>query len=146
MREKLLKMAGSPITDGWAGHAGKRYGTIEELKEMLLYKRIVVWTEDHLKLDDGTIITIDMSESDCCAHAGGEFADVELDAMITNINISKVNESCDEWGYVDNESTVTLFHNLNPIAKANMNAGHNGYYYSVGSLVIKDIHFPVVEA
>ena len=126
-------------------HSEGRYGTIEELKEFLLYKRIVEWTPDYLKLEDGTRITLGMSESDCCAYAGGNFSDVKLDAVITNLDISEVIESYDEYG-IENESTVTLFHNQNPIAQADMGAGHNGYYYSVGSLVINDIHFPVIES
>lgn len=137
-REKLLNLWGSPHSEG-------RYGTIEELKEFLLYKRIVEWTPDYLKLEDGTRITLGMSESDCCAYAGGNFSDVKLDAVITNLDISEVIESYDEYG-IENESTVTLFHNQNPIAQADMGAGHNGYYYSVGSLVINDIHFPVIES
>ncbi|WP_438947617.1 DUF7448 domain-containing protein, partial [Streptococcus pneumoniae] len=40
----------------------------------------------------------------------------------------------------------TIFHNQNPVAIANCEAEHNGYYYSVCSLVIGDIHFPVVNA
>ena len=50
-----------------------RYGTLEELKELLLYKRIVEWDKDFLQLEDGSKVTMDMSESDCCASAGGEF-------------------------------------------------------------------------
>lgn len=56
---------------------GARYGSIEELKELLLNKRIVKWTENFLLLEDGTKVTIEMSESDCCAWAGGEFKDVK---------------------------------------------------------------------
>src|SRR5574344_1127472 len=138
-REKLLK-----IEDWQNGpHSGGRYGTIEELKEFLLYKRIVEWTPDYLKLEDGTKITLNLSESDCCAYADGKFSDVELDAVITNLDISEVIEGDDEYGDIENKSTVTLFHNQNPIAQADMEAGHNGYYYSVGSLVINDIPFPV---
>lgn len=46
------------------------------------------------------------------------------------------------------ENTVTIYHNQNPIALAECEAddGNGGYYYSVGSLVIGKIHFPVVEA
>lgn len=141
-REKLLKL------EDWSNpHSeGRRYGTIEELKEFLLYKRIVEWTPDYLKLEDGTKITLGLSEWDCCAHAGGEFSDVKLDAVITNLNISDVIKSDDGYGEIENKSTVTLFHNQNPIAQADMEAGHNGYYYSVGSLVINDIHFPVIES
>lgn len=139
-REELLELG------DWSNpHSEGRYGTIEELKEFLLYKRIVEWTPDYLKLEDGTRITLGMSESDCCAYAGGNFSDVKLDAVITNLDISEVIESYDEYG-IENESTVTLFHNQNPIAQADMGAGHNGYYYSVGSLVINDIHFPVIES
>ena len=141
-REKLLKLGDWQTSPDGEG----RYGTIEELKEFLLYKRIVEWTPDYLKLEDGTKITLDLSESDCCAHAGGEFSDVELDAAITNLDISEVIKSDDEYGYIENKSTVTLFHNQNAIAQADMAAGHNGYYYSVGSLVINDIHFPVIES
>ena len=66
-----------------------RYGSLEELKELLLYKRIVKWDKDSLLLEDGTKVTV---------------------------------------------------------AIANCKAEHNGYYYSAGSLVIGDIHFPVVKA
>lgn len=74
------------------------YGSLEELKTLLLYKRIVKWDKDHLELEDGT--------------------------------------------------KVTIYHNQNPIALAECEAddGNGGYYYSVGSLVIGKIHFPVVEA
>ena len=122
-----------------------RYGSYEELEKKLLYKRIKSWTEDKLVLEDDTIITLEMSESDCCAYAEGVFKDVELDAVITGVSISEVVEG-ERYGDILNKSTVTLFHNQNPIAIADMEAGHNGYYYSVGSLVIEDIHFPVVEA
>lgn len=46
------------------------------------------------------------------------------------------------------ENTVTIYHNQNPIALAECEAddGNGGYYYSVGSLVIGKIHFPIVEA
>ena len=111
------------------GSKDERYGSLEELKELLLYKRIVKWDKDHLELEDGTKVTIEMSESDCCASAGGEFKNVTLDGT-----------TC--------ENTVTIYHNQNPIALAECEAddGNGGYYYSVGSLVIGKIHFPVVEA
>ena len=66
-----------------------RYGSLEELKELLLFKRIVKWDKDFLLLEDGTKVTIEMSESDCCASAGGEFQDVSLDAVITNVEIGE---------------------------------------------------------
>ena len=125
-----------------------RYGSLEELKELLLYKRIVKWDKDFLLLEDGTRVTIEMSESDCCASAGGEFKDVKLDAIITDIKIGEQVTEESDWGTAESKNTVTIYHNQNPIALAECEAddGNGGYYYSVGSLVIGDIHFPVVEA
>ena len=125
-----------------------RYGSLEELKELLLYKRIVRWDEDFLLLDDGTKVTIEMSESDCCAYADGKFKDVKLDAIITDVKIGEqvtVEECC---GTTENRNTVTIYHNQNPIALAECEAndGNGGFYYSVASIVIGNIHFPVVEA
>lgn len=125
-----------------------RYGTLEELKELLLYKRIVKWDEDFLLLDDGTKVTIEMSESDSCAYAGGEFKDVKLDAVITDVKIGEQVKEEDDCGMTENRNTVTIYHNQNPIALAECEAndGNGGYYYSVASIVIGKIHFPVVEA
>ncbi|HFU4217777.1 TPA: hypothetical protein ACGO8M_001174 [Streptococcus suis] len=123
----------------------ERYGSLEELKDLLLFKRIVKWDKDYLELEDGTKVTIELSESDCCAYAGGEFQDVTLDAVITDVNIGEQVDTEDNWG-IKNKNTVTIYHNQNPIALAKCTAGHNGYYYSVGSLVIGKIHFPVVKS
>jgi hypothetical protein len=127
---------------------GARYGSLEELKELLLLKRIVKWDKDFLLLEDGTKVTIEMSESDCCAYAGGEFKDVKLDAVITDIKIGEQVMKEEYCGTTENRNTVTIYHNQNPIALAECEAndGNGGYYYSVGSLVIGKIHFPVVEA
>lgn len=122
-----------------------RYGTIDELKEILLFKRIVEWDDSHLVLEDGTEVTIELSESDCCAYAGGKFENVKLDAVITDVEIGEQVSDGDAWS-VRHINKVTIYHNKNPIAQADCEAEHNGYYYSVGSLVIGDIHFPVVEA
>lgn len=86
-----------------------------------------------------------MSESDCCADAGGEFENVKLDAVITDVEIGQQIDTSDGCG-VGSHNKVTIYHNQNPIALAECYAKHNGYYYSVGSLVIGDIHFPVVDA
>lgn len=126
-------------------YSNARYGTLEELKEKLLFKRIVEWDEKHLTLEDGTEVTIELSESDCCAYAGGEFKDVKLDAVITDVEIGEQVSDDSDW-VIRKTNKVTIYHNQNPIAQADCEAEHNGYYYSVGSLVIGDIHFPVVEA
>ena len=124
-----------------------RYGSLEELKELLLYKRIVKWDKDFLLLEDGTKVTIEMSESDCCAWAGGEFKDVTLDAVITDVKIGEPTKF-DNGDGTTCQNTVTIYHNQNTIALAECEAddGNGGFYYSVGSLVINKIHFPVVEA
>lgn len=131
----------------WYEPDGKkaRYGSLEELKELLLYKRIVEWDKDYLELEDGTKVTIEMSESECCAWAGGEFKDVKLDAVITDVKIGEQLEMPGSDG-VCRKNKVIIYHNQNPIALAECQAEHNGYYYSVGSLVIGHIHFAVVEA
>lgn len=119
-----------------------RYGSLEELKELLLCKRIVKWDKDFLLLEDGTKVTIEMSESDCCAYAGGEFKNVKLDAVITDVKIGEQVTGKSEYGTTENNNTVTIYHNQNPIALAECEAndGNGGYYYSVASIVIGKIH------
>jgi len=123
------------------------YVNSKDLNKNLLYKRIVEWTEDKLLLEDGTVVTLEMSESDCCAYAGGKFSNVKLDAVITNVEIGERINIPDDDTTV-NEVKVTLYHNQNPIAQAEMtaDAGNGGYYYSVGSFVVNGIHFPIVDA
>lgn len=126
-----------------------QYGDMKQLKEALLYKRIVKWDESELHLEDGTIVTLETSEQDCCAGAYGAFKEVELDAVITDIKISEMKTiSEDDYDGTTNAVEVFIFHNQNTIAKANMEAddGNGGYYYSVGSIVIDNVHFPIVEA
>ncbi|HCT7965487.1 hypothetical protein P0E55_00365 [Enterococcus faecalis] len=123
------------------------YGEYDHFKELLINKRIVEWNEDSLILEDGTEITIECSEQDCCAGAYGKFKNVKLDAMITDVSLPEITNIPDEDTIV-NQAKVTIFHNQNPIAIADFyaNAGNGGYYYSVASFVIKDIHYKVVEA
>ena len=124
------------------------YGSLEKLKELLLNKRIVKWSEDFLLLEDDTKVTIEMSENDCCAWAGGRFKDVKLDAIITDVKIGEQVSEEIGGGTTESKNTVTIYHNQNPIALAECEAddGNGGFYYSVASLVIGDIHFPAVEA
>lgn len=125
------------------------YEDFDKLREKLLYKRITEWTKDKLTLEDGTEITIECSEQDCCAWAQGEFKYVQLDAVITEVSDPYI-ESEEDMGYHEttNYGTVTIYHNNNPIAIAECEAndGNGGYYYSVCSLVINDVHYEVVRA
>lgn len=123
------------------------YGNYNDFKERLINKRIVKWDEEELVLEDGTKVNIECSEQDCCAGAGGHFKNVELDAMITNVSLPEVKGIPDEDTIV-NEAKVTIFHNRNVVAQAEVvaDAGNGGYYYSVGSFVIDDVHYRVVDA
>ena len=126
----------------------REYQEFETIKEQLLFKKIVAWTEGSLTLDDGTVVTIEESEQDCCAHADGEFKEVVLDAVITDIKLGVETTESDRYDGTENYVTVRIFHNQNPIALAECSAndGNGGYYYSVCSLVVKDVHYKVVEA
>lgn len=119
------------------------YGKFEQLKEKMLFKKIAKWDSQKLTLDDGIEITIECSDFDCCADAGGSFKEVQLDAVITDVVI--VEDENGEWN--ENYATVTIYHNQNPIALAECYAdsGGSGYYYSVCSLVVSNVHYQVVR-
>ncbi|AGR48242.1 hypothetical protein SEP1_116 [Staphylococcus phage phiIBB-SEP1] len=126
------------------------YKEFKEIKKQLLYKKVKEWTDKTLTLDDGTLVEIVESEQDCCASAGGEWINVKLDAVITNVKIENEREQqkFDTWS-AESESlaTVVLYHNQNPIAQGECyaDAGNGDFYYSICSLKIKDIHYPVVK-
>ena len=126
---------------------GITYGKYEDFKKLLVNKRITKWDENKLVLDDGTIVTIECSEQDCCAGAYGTFENVKLDAMITDVSEPEITNVPDDDTNI-NKAVVKIFHNQNPIATADItaDAGNGGYYYSIGSFVIKDIHYQVVDA
>ncbi|MDV2621956.1 DUF7448 domain-containing protein [Pediococcus acidilactici] len=125
-----------------------RYGDFGDLKKQLISHRVVEWTPDKLVLENGTVLSIEESESDCCAWAGGEFENVKLDAVITDVGDPEIKQGDDEYNEGEMLGKVTLFHNLNPVAVANCSAdrGGSGYYYSVCSLAIKDVYYKVVES
>ena len=122
------------------------YEEFDKIKEKILFKKISTWGVSGIMLDDGTTMTIECSEQDCCAYAGGEFKEVVLDAVITDVKLGE--KTSEEDDSRTNYVTVTIFHNQNPIALADCYAdnGNGGYYYSICSLVIGDVHYPVVEA
>ncbi|OTO15139.1 MULTISPECIES: DUF7448 domain-containing protein [Enterococcus] len=124
----------------------REYGDFEDLKNLLLYKRIVKWDSDTLTLEDGTVVSVEESEYDCCANAYGEFREVELDAVITAVSDPLVTDIPDDDTRI-NAGIVTIYHNQNIVALADCyaNAGNGGYYYSICSLVVDDVHYKVVE-
>ena len=121
---------------------------IEELKQSLLYKTITAWDNNSLTLSDGTKVTIECTDNDCCAWADGEFKDVTLDAIVTDVTIGEITTFGDTWDMTTNNVTITVYHNQNPIALAECYAdnGNGGYYYSVCSLVVNGVNHPVVSA
>lgn len=121
---------------------------IEELRQSLLYKTITAWDNNSLTLSDGTKVTIECTDNDCCAWAGGEFKDVTLDAIVTDVTIGEITTFGDPCDMTTNEVTITVYHNQNPIALAECYAdnGNGGYYYSVCSLVVNGVQHPVVSA
>ncbi len=126
------------------------YKEFKEIKKQLLYKKVKEWTDKTLTLDDGTLVEIVESEQDCCASAVGEWTNVKLDAVITNVKIENEREQqkFDRWSdESESLATVVLYHNQNPIAQGECyaDAGNGDFYYSICSLKIKDIHYPVVK-
>ena len=121
---------------------------IEELKQSLLYKTITAWDNNSLTLSDGTKVIIECTDNDCCAWAGGEFKDVTLDAIVTDVTIGEITTHGDPCDMTTNNVTITVYHNQNPIALAECYAdnGNGGYYYSVCSLVVNGVNHPVVSA
>lgn len=126
------------------------YKEFKEIQKHLLYKKVKAWTDKTLTLNDGTIVEIVESEQDCCASAGGEWTNVKLDAVITNVKIENEREQRKFEMYDDETeslATVVLYHNQNPIAQGECYAdgGNGDFYYSICSLKIKDIHYLVVK-
>lgn len=110
----------------------------QELKKKLLFRRIVEWNGNFIKLDNGMELRIEETEQDCCASAGGQFEDVKLDAAITAVSDIQYQpwRDFDTYGC---SATVTIMHNRNIICKAiaDADAGNGGYYYSIASFIVK---------
>jgi hypothetical protein len=113
------------------------YENYDNLKDDLLYKRIVKWDNNKLQLDDGTILSVVETEQDCCAKAFGKFTDVEFDAVITDVSEPIVVNIPDD-DTVKKAAKVVIYHNQNPIAQTECyaDAGNGGYYYSICSFVV----------
>lgn len=143
--------------------------TIEDLtaNELVPYLRrrlegrrvVAVDNGDTLRLNDGTTLHLFMSDSDCCAVAGGNWV-IEpdhLDAIITDVKVERKQEDQDEYGEHQATAIITILHNQNPVALATCyaNAGNGGYYFSVLSLRVTnavdpsgrhDLMFTVVQS
>lgn len=112
--------------------------TFDDLKQDLLYHSIKEWDNNKIVLDNGTKITIKMTEHDCCAHAEGIFKDVVLDAVITSVeDITYKIE--DDYDTRIRTAECKIFHNKNLICKATgyADGGNGGYYYSIASFIVE---------
>lgn len=116
---------------------------LSEIRERIRGKRVVsVQDGERLVLDDGTVLHLYMSESDCCAYAGGKWViqPDALEAIITDVRVvpDLVRSGPDGDG-VTNFATVSILHNQNPIALADCSAndGNGGYYFSALSLNVR---------
>ena len=122
-----------------------KYKSEKEMIDRLVGKKIIDWSEDRLKLDDGSVITIEMTEFDCCATAYGNFKDVKLNAVITDIRFNKpiLNSYHEDWYETFSTQEVVFVHNQNKIAQADLYAdnGNGDYYYSIVAFEIKDIYY-----
>lgn len=111
--------------------------TYNEMREKMLFHRIIEWDEDHITLDNNMTLKIQMTDNDCCAWAGGTFENVVLDACITEMSEIKYNawENDDTYGC---SARVNVFHNRNKICEINgdADAGNGGYYYSIASFIV----------
>lgn len=113
--------------------------SFEEFRSMLLYHRIVEWDCNKIVLDNGISISIEETEQDCCASAGGVFENVTLDAAITYVSEPKYDYKEEEGGEYSTSAIVKFLHNQNLICQANgeADAGNGGYYYSIASFIIR---------
>ena len=69
------------------------------LRKQLLYRKIVKWEDNEITLDDGTRLSVEETEQDCCASADGGFEDVVLDAAITYVGDIQY-EPWENGGYI----------------------------------------------
>lgn len=104
----------------------------------MLYKRIIDWSKDKITLEDGTTLEVECLVSYCCAWGSGELDKVKLDAVITDIELTDVENPEDDDTHVAT-GVIKIYHNRNIIAQNEMytDAGNGGYYGSVTGLVVK---------
>ncbi|WP_303766168.1 hypothetical protein [Abiotrophia defectiva] len=128
-------------------HGSINYGKWEDLVNSLIGRRIVEWTNDALTLDDGRVLTIEESDSDCCARSYSEFSGVILDVCITNVERWEAERYVGFWGEIEivDRVKVTFLHDQNIIATANYEVYNDAFYYSVCSLVVSGIHYGMVR-
>jgi hypothetical protein len=115
---------------------------LSNIRERIEGKRVVSVEDDGAKLvlNDGTVLHLYMSYSDCCAQASGEWViqPDSLEAIITDVRFDLVADREDDGDGATSQAIITLLHNQNPVALADCSAndGNGGYYFSVLSLSV----------
>jgi hypothetical protein len=113
------------------------------IRERIEGKRVVSVESNGAKLtlDDGTELWLYMSDSDCCAHAYGEWVirPGSLEAIITDVKLDLLVDREYDGDGSTSHAKITILHNQNPVALADCyaNDGNGGYYFSVLSLTVE---------
>lgn len=113
--------------------------SLEQLKQVLLYKEIAKVNEDTLTLKDGTTVEFYMSDNDWCAVAYGDWKLLEnFEGVITDVKFKATKEYF--YGTIK-KIYITILHNQNEVAQAECYAdnGNEGYYFSVLSVRVTGI-------
>lgn len=113
--------------------------SLEQLKQVLLYKEIAKVNEDTLTLKDGTTVEFYMSDNDWCAVAYGDWKLLEnFEGVITDVKFKATKEYF--YGTIK-KIYITILHNQNEVAQAECHAdnGNEGYYFSVLSVRVTGI-------
>ena len=111
--------------------------SFDELKELLLYRKIVAWDAEHIELDTGLKLRVEMTDWDCCARVESKFSEVKLDAAITAVSDIEY-EPWEDYDTYGCKARVTIMHNRNAICmiESNADGGNGGYYFSIASFIV----------
>lgn len=111
--------------------------SFDELKELLLYRKIVAWDAEHIELDTGLKLRVEMTDWDCCARVESKFSEVKLDAAITSVSDIEY-EPWEDYDTYGCKARVTIMHNRNAICmiESNADGGNGGYYFSIASFIV----------
>lgn len=113
--------------------------TFEELRALLINRRIVAWNGDNeITLDNGIVVSIEETARDCCACAFGRFENVKIDAAIIGVTEPYYEDWEDEDTYGCWAEVKILYNDLDFCrAYGDADAGNGGYYFSTASFVVK---------
>ena len=118
---------------------------VKNLEKRIVGKRVISVEGSRLLLDDGTVLSLYMSDGDCCAYANGAWLinPDKLEAVITHADFKLLEDREFNGDGSTSHAQITILHNQNPLALADCYAddGNGGYYFSVLSLnvIVPDV-------